>query len=237
MRAVGVGRSCCLLGPCAPPSTPPQPPPVLSLLQGEPDAPSRPEREEAGDRTGPGAVSCGLPVGRVQRGARAHPSVRHLRALCRVHRPSTPGSSWHTWDPGRDVWKLRSRGSPPEDMRQRPEAFLVVTTQGGHTWHPAGGGQDVTTHPAAHRTVPIPQDDRPHVVGRARLEKPAPRKARSGRPAPGGRLWLFPPAFGPPISTVTVFPGPPTCVCALTHAHTRAHARDVALKGSPWHWD
>lgn len=170
-----------LAGPVPPSPAPSLPPSLASSRWSPTPLPSQSEK-----RPSPGD-------GRVQK-ASERPSAADWRRSSSSVCPSSscPLPSSQTFDPwlppGKSGTKERTsrnpaagvlhrRWPPPEDMRRRLEAFLMVTTQEGGAWHPVGGGQEVTAHPAVHGTVPIPQDDPSHVVSRAQLEKPAPHGA------------------------------------------------------------
>ena len=75
---------------------------------------------------------------------------------------------------------------------------------------------------------PPPQDNHTHVVSRTWLEKPALSKSwcRLADLPPGGFLWLSPRTFVPQISTLTVYPGPPS-----TRAHAHVHSK---CRGFKW---
>lgn len=179
MRAVGVGQMLLLAGPVRSPPTPPQRPSVLSLLQGEPDAPSR---------RGPA---------RVRRGQRPHrPRCRQLRTPGRscAERSSSssvcpsssrPLPSSQTYDP----WLLLAYLGPREGRLETPQQGLSA---GGHAAASGGisGGHDSGRahlasggwRPGCHYTSCGTQDS-PHPTGRSPprgRESPA-RKARSAQ--------------------------------------------------------
>lgn len=83
---------------------------------------------------------------------------------------------------------------PPEDIWQCLETFLIVTTQGGCSWHLVVEAKDAAKHPSMHRTAPATQEIPPIMSIQPASEILLHRQpdADQAEPPLGGVIWPFP---------------------------------------------
>lgn len=175
MRAVGVGRSCCLLGPCAPPQPRPSRHPSLASSKGTltPLPGPSEKRPETAQAQVPSAADSRSVVSERSSSSSVCPSS------------SRPLPSSQTYDP----WLLLAYLGPREGHLETPQQGLSA---GGHAAASGGisGGHDSGRahlasggwRPGCHYTSRGTQDS-PHPTGRSPprgRESPA-RKARSAQ--------------------------------------------------------
>lgn len=173
MRAVGVGRSCCLLGPCAPPRPHPSRHPSLASSKGTltplpGQSKKRPDRPRCHQLRTPGR-SC------AERSSSSSVCPSSSRPL-----PSSP-----TFDP----WLLLAYLGPRQGRLETPQQGLSAGGRAAASGGISGGHDSGRAHlasggwgPGCHYTS-CGTEDSPHPTGRSPprgRESPA-RKARSAQ--------------------------------------------------------